>query len=62
MRIGVEIYDKEKGRIVLKLPNMDYVIDADTARRLGADLLKVMRENNIIQSPESNPCSAESGI
>lgn len=57
LRISVEIYDKEKGRIVLKLPGMDYVIDADTARRLGADLLKVMRENNIIQSPQQAPLS-----
>ena len=57
-RIGVEIHDKEKGRIVLRLPKLDFVIRPDTARRLTADLLKVMRENNIIQSlqVQALPC------
>ena len=46
--MDVEVYDREKLRVVFKMPNMEYVVSGDDARTFAAKLLKVLRDLNLI--------------
>ena len=45
MDIEVIEYNKEKEEIMLRFPDSDYLIDSETAIKLGADLWAITRDH-----------------